>query len=58
MARFNIKVTVDFEFEFEADTWAEAEAEGWKYEDYMHHASVDSIDVDSLEDDDDEEENF
>jgi hypothetical protein len=56
MATYNVKVTVDYEFEFEADSREEAEAEGWKYEDYAHHASVDCIDIDRIDEGEEDDE--
>lgn len=45
MPIYDVDVTVRFVYEVEADNIAEAEAQGWKWEDYPHHAEVYSIDV-------------
>jgi hypothetical protein len=55
MATFNVKVVVEFEYEVEADDKAEAEQAGWKWEDYTPWASVDSIEVDEVEDEDEDD---
>jgi hypothetical protein len=52
MAQYDIKVTVTYNYSVEADSRDEAEAEGWKYENYAHHAEVDTISV--YENDDEE----
>lgn len=59
MAKYDIKVVVQYNYSVEADSKDEAEAEGWKYEDYAHHAEVDTISVYENDDDlwlEDEEE--
>lgn len=54
MATYNVKVMVEFNYEVEADTEEMAEAEGWKWENYTHFSSVDSIEVDELQDPEEE----
>ena len=51
MAQYDIKVTVTYNYSVEADSIDEAEAQGWNYEDFAHHAEVDTITV-YLNDDD------
>lgn len=43
MAKYDIKVLVQYNYSVEADSQEEAEAEGWKYENYAHFAEVNSI---------------
>lgn len=45
MAKYDIKVIVEYNYEVDADSYEDAEAQGWKYEDYAHFGSVYSIDV-------------
>lgn len=45
---------VEFSYEVEADTEEMAEAEGWKWEDHIHSSSVDSIEVEELQDPEEE----
>jgi hypothetical protein len=54
MATFNVKVRVDYEYEVEADDAGMADRMGWQYEDYSHHATVDSIEVEQLDDEEEE----
>lgn len=54
VATYNIKVMVEFNYEVEADTEEMAEAQGWKWEDHIHSSSVDSIEVDELQDPEEE----
>lgn len=56
MATFNVKVIVEYEYEVDCDTEEEAEAEGWNYEDYSHAASVYSIDVEDITEEEEDEE--
>jgi len=62
MPYFDVKVIVEYEYQVEAEDEAQAEKEGWNYEEYAHHASVYSIDVEeawepnySVEDDEEDE---
>lgn len=54
MATFNVKVVVEFEYEVEADNEVEAEQAGWLWEDYKQWGSVDSIEVDEVEEEDED----
>jgi len=56
MPTYNVKVVVEYEYEVDVENEELAEKEGWNYEEYAHHASVYSIDVEELEDYDEEEE--
>ena len=53
MPNYNVKVIVEYEYEVEADSDDIAEEQGWKYEDYANFASVYSIDVEELEEEED-----
>ena len=55
MGRYYVKTIVEFSAEVEAESEAEAEAIGWKWEDELMYDGVDSIDVEELESDEDEE---
>ena len=59
MPYYDVKVVVEYEYEVEAENEEEAEKQGWNYEEYAHHASVYSIDVEEAwtpeEDDEDDE---
>lgn len=55
MATFSVKVTVEYEYEVEAETEAEAEEQGWQYEDYKQFATVDSIQVEQTDEDEEED---
>ena len=59
MPYYDVKVIVEYEYQVEAEDEAQAEKEGWNYEEYAHHASVYSIDVeeawDKYENEEDEE---
>ncbi len=57
MGTYLVRVSVDYEYEVEADTEEEAEAQGWDYEDYSGFATVDSIEVEDITEDEEEEEN-
>lgn len=56
MATYNVKVIVEYEYEVDCDTPEEAEKEGWNYEDYGAWASVYSIDVEDITEEEEEEE--
>ena len=62
MATYNITVVVEYDYEYETFTedpneaLDEAENEGWNYENYAHSATVSSIYVDKVEEDEDKEE--
>ncbi len=56
MPTYNVKVIVEYEYEVDVENEELAEKEGWNYEEYAHHASVYSIDVEELENYDEEEE--
>lgn len=56
MPTYDVTVVVEYMYEVEADSEEAAEAEGWNYEDYAHHGSVDSIDVSEQPEEDDEDE--
>ena len=49
MARWNVKVMVEYDYVVEADGEDEADQLGWEYEDYPFSASVYSIDVEECE---------
>jgi hypothetical protein len=55
MPKYDVRVVVEYMYEVEADSEEAAEAEGWNYEDYAHHGQVDSIDVDEIPEEDEED---
>ena len=55
MATYNVKVVVEYEFEVEADSYEDAEKQGWEYEEYYYTGQVDSIEVDELDSDEEED---
>ena len=55
MAKFQVTTTVIFSGEVEADSLEEAEAKGWEWEDELQYEAVDTIEVDELDDDEEEE---
>lgn len=55
MNTYNVRVVVEYDYEVEAESLKEAEAEGWKYENYAPWASVYSIKVEEVEEEDTEE---
>jgi hypothetical protein len=55
MSKYFITTTVEYYFEVEADSEAEAEEMGWLYENYPYTAEVDSIEVEALEEDEEDE---
>lgn len=55
MGKYFVTTTVEYYFEVEADSEDEAEEMGWKYQDYPYSAEVDSIEVEALEDEEDDE---
>lgn len=55
MATWNVKVVVEYEYEVEADSYEEAEKQGWEYEEYYYTGQVDSIEVDELDSDEEED---
>lgn len=56
MATYDVTVVVEYMYEVEAGSEEEAIEQGWQYEDYAHFASVDSIDVTKISDDEEEDE--
>jgi hypothetical protein len=54
MPGFKVKVVVTYDYEIQADSEAEAEAEGQNYENYRYFGSIDSIEVEELESDEEE----
>lgn len=56
MAKFQVTTTVIFSGEVEADSLEEAEAKGWEWEDELQYEAVDTIEVDELDDDEEDEE--
>lgn len=54
MPTYNVKVVVEYEYEVEADSDDIAQEEGWKYEDYANFASVYSIDIEDITEDEEE----
>ncbi len=57
MATYDVTVVVEYMYEVEAENEAEAIEQGWQYEDYAHFATVDSIDVTQISEDEDEDDN-
>jgi len=55
MPRFEVTTTVVYSYDVEADNVEEAEKQGFDYEDYQHHGTVESIEVYEYEEEDDEE---
>ena len=45
MPRYEVNTVVQIFIEVEADSREEAEKIGWEWEDYLHNAEVDSINV-------------
>ena len=56
MARYEITTVVEYVYEVEADDYDTAEKEGWNYEEYPQSASVYSVEVAELEEEDEEDE--
>lgn len=56
MAKFYVTTTITFSGEVEADSREEAEKLGWSWEDELMYEGVESIEVDELDSDEDEEE--
>ena len=56
MARYDVKVVVEYYYEVEADSIEEAEEMGYDYEEYQHCGQVDSISVEEIEEDEDDAE--
>ena len=54
MATYNVKVVVEYEYEIEADNEEQAEKEGWNYEEYNYAATVDSIDIELLDEEEED----
>jgi hypothetical protein len=54
MATWNVRVLVEYSYEVEADNFEDAEKQGWEYEEYYYTGTVDSIDVEELEEDEDD----
>ena len=52
MPKYNLTVTVDYEFEVEAENEDDAGSMAWAYEDHKYMASIYSVDVELIEDDD------
>ena len=55
MAMYDVTVVVEYNYEVEADSAEEAEQQGWQYEDYPFSAQVESINVEELPEDVEEE---
>lgn len=55
MAKFQVTTIVEFCGEVEADSQEEAEALGWKWETELMYSGVESIEVDQLDWDEEEE---
>ena len=49
--RYEVKVIVEYWYEVEAESKDEAEAQGWEYAIHPYNATVDSITVHELDDD-------
>lgn len=56
MATYDVTVVVEYNYEVEADSAEEAEAQGWHYEEYPFAAQVESISIEELPEEVDEEE--
>ena len=56
MPKYNVRVEVVFDYEVEVDNEKEAEEQGWAWEDYRPLSEVNSIDVELIQDEDDDEE--
>lgn len=54
MARYDVKVVVEYYYEVEADSRDEAEEMGYDYEEYQHSGQVESITVEEIEEDEDD----
>jgi hypothetical protein len=55
MPRYLISTLVEYSYEVEADNETDAEKQGLNYQNYPYAATVDSIEVDELEEEDDDE---
>lgn len=55
MARYNVRMTVEFEGEIEADSVEEAERLAI-YDKTVQYSGLDSLDVEEIEEEDDEDE--
>lgn len=55
MANYRLNVVVHYDYEVEADSLEEAQAQGWDYENFAHLASVYSVDVYEVDEDEEEE---
>ena len=55
MPLYYVKTVVQFSQEVEADNEADAEAIGWEWEDKLAYDFVESIDVEELESEEEEE---
>ncbi len=56
MATYQVSVVVVYNYEVEALDTDDATNQGWQYEDYYHYAEVESIDVELISEDEDEDE--
>ena len=52
MPKYQVTTIVEYIYDVEADNQEDAEKQGWEYEDYPHAATVDSIEVEEIEEDD------
>jgi hypothetical protein len=55
MPKYEVTVQVEYCYEVEADDQFEAEKQGWEYEDYRYSATVDSIEVKEIEEEEEED---
>jgi hypothetical protein len=56
MALYNVKVNVTYDYGVDADSQQEAEDRAWMYSEHAYSATVDSLEVTKMYDEDDEEE--
>lgn len=54
MATYRLGVVVEYDYEVEADSLEEAKEQGWDYENFAHFASVYSVDVYEVDDEEEE----
>jgi hypothetical protein len=54
MPTYDVTVVVEYNYEVWAEDEDAAKEMGWEYEDYSHHAEVDTINVSLVSEDEDE----
>lgn len=57
MPTYDVTVVVEYNYEVWAEDEDAAKEMGWEYEDYSHHAEVDTISVSLVSEDEEEDDN-